>query len=171
MLTHSQVIAPWPWPAAFHHKAPGTSCTLHSWMLRLTFPLSFGSVTPNRSPAFQKRGRVLQHELRWRWDGAAQLVALWSWDVFFSLLLSTCPGDLENQAEVEEKTRLINQVLELQHTLEGKRTASSGSLCFIFYHIMRDIATLLFSPTFEHKYIIYATHQTNVISVNETRIS
>lgn len=28
-------------------------------------------------------------------------------------------GDLENQAELEEKTRLINQVLELQHTLEG----------------------------------------------------
>ncbi|XP_028325821.1 short coiled-coil protein A isoform X1 [Gouania willdenowi] len=27
-------------------------------------------------------------------------------------------GDLENQVEVEEKTRLINQVLELQHTLE-----------------------------------------------------
>ncbi|MEQ2221498.1 hypothetical protein ILYODFUR_016539, partial [Ilyodon furcidens] len=26
--------------------------------------------------------------------------------------------DLENQAELEEKTRLINQVLELQHTLE-----------------------------------------------------
>ncbi|AWP06322.1 putative short coiled-coil protein A-like isoform 2 [Scophthalmus maximus] len=29
-------------------------------------------------------------------------------------------GDMENQVEVEEKTRLINQVLELQHTLEGK---------------------------------------------------
>lgn len=27
-------------------------------------------------------------------------------------------GDLENQVEQEEKTRLINQVLELQHTLE-----------------------------------------------------
>lgn len=27
-------------------------------------------------------------------------------------------GDMENQAEMEEKTRLINQVLELQHTLE-----------------------------------------------------
>ncbi|XP_018601854.1 short coiled-coil protein B isoform X2 [Scleropages formosus] len=27
-------------------------------------------------------------------------------------------GDMENQAELEEKTRLINQVLELQHTLE-----------------------------------------------------
>uniref|UniRef100_A0A3B5QB37 Short coiled-coil protein a n=7 Tax=Cyprinodontiformes TaxID=28738 RepID=A0A3B5QB37_XIPMA len=27
-------------------------------------------------------------------------------------------GDLENQVEMEEKTRLINQVLELQHTLE-----------------------------------------------------
>ncbi|KAM9432030.1 short coiled-coil protein B isoform 2-T2 [Clarias gariepinus] len=26
--------------------------------------------------------------------------------------------DVENQVEVEEKTRLINQVLELQHTLE-----------------------------------------------------
>lgn len=25
----------------------------------------------------------------------------------------------ENQVEMEEKTRLINQVLELQHTLEG----------------------------------------------------
>lgn len=28
-------------------------------------------------------------------------------------------GYLENLAELEEKTRLINQVLELQHTLEG----------------------------------------------------
>lgn len=28
-------------------------------------------------------------------------------------------GDMENQVEQEEKTRLINQVLELQHTLEG----------------------------------------------------
>lgn len=28
-------------------------------------------------------------------------------------------GDMENQVEMEEKTRLINQVLELQHTLEG----------------------------------------------------
>ncbi|XP_076001920.1 short coiled-coil protein B-like isoform X2 [Genypterus blacodes] len=27
-------------------------------------------------------------------------------------------GDMENRAEMEEKTRLINQVLELQHTLE-----------------------------------------------------
>ncbi|XP_060248384.1 short coiled-coil protein isoform X2 [Meriones unguiculatus] len=27
--------------------------------------------------------------------------------------------DAENQVELEEKTRLINQVLELQHTLEG----------------------------------------------------
>ncbi|XP_036430728.1 short coiled-coil protein A isoform X1 [Colossoma macropomum] len=27
-------------------------------------------------------------------------------------------GDMENQVELEEKTRLINQVLELQHTLE-----------------------------------------------------
>lgn len=32
-------------------------------------------------------------------------------------------GDLENQVELEEKTRLISQVLELQNTLEGK-TAS-----------------------------------------------
>lgn len=30
------------------------------------------------------------------------------------------PGDIENQVELEEKTRLINQVLELQNTLEGK---------------------------------------------------
>ncbi|XP_047433620.1 short coiled-coil protein A [Mugil cephalus] len=27
-------------------------------------------------------------------------------------------GDVENQVEMEEKTRFINQVLELQHTLE-----------------------------------------------------
>ncbi|XP_071313182.1 short coiled-coil protein B-like isoform X4 [Trachinotus anak] len=32
--------------------------------------------------------------------------------------MSSDDGDLENQAELEEKTRLINQVLELQHTLE-----------------------------------------------------
>ncbi|KAI5104846.1 short coiled-coil protein B, partial [Silurus meridionalis] len=31
---------------------------------------------------------------------------------------SDVDGDLENQVELEEKTRLINQVLELQNTLE-----------------------------------------------------
>ncbi|KAK1175488.1 short coiled-coil protein B isoform X1 [Acipenser oxyrinchus oxyrinchus] len=31
---------------------------------------------------------------------------------------SDMDGDTENQVEMEEKTRLINQVLELQHTLE-----------------------------------------------------
>ncbi|XP_058889536.1 short coiled-coil protein B-like isoform X1 [Acipenser ruthenus] len=31
---------------------------------------------------------------------------------------SDMDGDTENQVELEEKTRLINQVLELQHTLE-----------------------------------------------------
>ncbi len=30
-------------------------------------------------------------------------------------------GDMENRVEQEEKTRLINQVLELQHTLEGTK--------------------------------------------------
>ncbi|XP_023273633.1 short coiled-coil protein A-like isoform X1 [Seriola lalandi dorsalis] len=37
-------------------------------------------------------------------------------DQYFTM--SSDDGDLENQAELEEKTRLINQVLELQHTLE-----------------------------------------------------
>lgn len=36
-------------------------------------------------------------------------------------------GDVENQVELEEKTRLINQVLELQHTLEGKNKAAFAS--------------------------------------------
>lgn len=49
-----------------------------------------------------------------------ELPLLSACDAFFWLLTFTCPGDLENQAEMEEKTRLINQVLELQHTLEGK---------------------------------------------------
>ncbi|KAK7137765.1 hypothetical protein R3I94_013422 [Phoxinus phoxinus] len=31
---------------------------------------------------------------------------------------SDMDGDIENQVELEEKTRLINQVLELQNTLE-----------------------------------------------------
>ncbi|TKS71998.1 Short coiled-coil protein [Collichthys lucidus] len=35
-----------------------------------------------------------------------------------TLSLYMAAGDMENQAELEEKTRLINQVLELQHTLE-----------------------------------------------------
>ncbi|XP_068177397.1 short coiled-coil protein A isoform X1 [Antennarius striatus] len=36
------------------------------------------------------------------------------------LVIMNCDidGDMENQVEMEEKTRLINQVLELQHTLE-----------------------------------------------------
>ncbi|XP_048826447.1 short coiled-coil protein B isoform X1 [Brienomyrus brachyistius] len=38
-------------------------------------------------------------------------------EVCFSVK-SKMDGDVENQVEVEEKTRLINQVLELQHTLE-----------------------------------------------------
>ncbi|KAG8003794.1 Short coiled-coil protein A [Nibea albiflora] len=37
-------------------------------------------------------------------------------DEYFTM--SSDDGDMENQAELEEKTRLINQVLELQHTLE-----------------------------------------------------
>ncbi|KAM4586127.1 short coiled-coil protein B-like isoform 1-T1 [Fundulus diaphanus] len=37
-------------------------------------------------------------------------------DEYFNM--SSDDGELENQAELEEKTRLINQVLELQHTLE-----------------------------------------------------
>uniref|UniRef100_A0A8C7MDD1 Short coiled-coil protein n=1 Tax=Oncorhynchus kisutch TaxID=8019 RepID=A0A8C7MDD1_ONCKI len=42
-------------------------------------------------------------------------------DVFankFTVCVCVFVGDMENQAELEEKTRLINQVLELQHTLE-----------------------------------------------------
>ncbi len=38
-------------------------------------------------------------------------------------------GDMENQVEQEEKTRLINQVLELQHTLEGLKVFE----CTILY--------------------------------------
>ena len=36
-----------------------------------------------------------------------------------NLTLFLTAVDAENQVELEEKTRLINQVLELQHTLEG----------------------------------------------------
>lgn len=53
-------------------------------------------------------------------------------------------GDMENQVEQEEKSRLINQVLELQHTLEGIKAlfflnASSPSsflslFCFVTQH-------------------------------------
>ncbi|XP_066576217.1 short coiled-coil protein A isoform X2 [Amia ocellicauda] len=38
-------------------------------------------------------------------------------NVYFTMN-SDMDGDTENQVELEEKTRLINQVLELQHTLE-----------------------------------------------------
>lgn len=44
-----------------------------------------------------------------------------------SLFCVCAAGDSENQAELEEKTRLINQVLELQHTLEGKTYAVQAS--------------------------------------------
>lgn len=47
------------------------------------------------------------------------------------IMMLTCivviSGDMENQVEVEEKTRLINQVLELQHTLEGKKNKNKPS--------------------------------------------
>ncbi|NP_001071027.1 short coiled-coil protein A [Danio rerio] len=36
----------------------------------------------------------------------------------YSTMNCEIDGDMENQVEQEEKTRLINQVLELQHTLE-----------------------------------------------------
>ncbi|XP_075832709.1 short coiled-coil protein isoform X1 [Microtus pennsylvanicus] len=39
--------------------------------------------------------------------------------------------DAENQVELEEKTRLINQVLELQHTLEEK----SVTYCILTYSV------------------------------------
>lgn len=45
------------------------------------------------------------------------------------MLLDCLSGDMENQVEMEEKTRLINQVLELQHTLEGDIT-------IIFFHVI-----------------------------------
>lgn len=46
----------------------------------------------------------------------------------------------ENQVEVEEKTRLINQVLELQHTLEGIHTicmflCSQDSMMLYFHSL------------------------------------
>lgn len=37
----------------------------------------------------------------------------------FQMCMRVFSGDMENQVEQEEKMRLINQVLELQHTLEG----------------------------------------------------
>lgn len=50
-------------------------------------------------------------------------------------------GDAENRVEVEEKTRLINQVLELQHTLEGEsypRGISPASRGFFFCYRSRQ---------------------------------
>ena len=46
-----------------------------------------------------------------------------TWQSVHDVWLSrySAAGEMENQAELEEKTRLINQVLELQHTLEGKK--------------------------------------------------
>ncbi|KAG7517974.1 hypothetical protein JOB18_021437 [Solea senegalensis] len=42
------------------------------------------------------------------------------------LTMSSDDGDLENQAELEEKTKLISQVLELQHTLEDLSARVDG---------------------------------------------
>lgn len=47
-------------------------------------------------------------------------------------------GDMENQVEVEEKTRLINQVLELQHTLEGKKKQKQTLLTHKFNFTRRE---------------------------------
>uniref|UniRef100_A0A671N0J5 Short coiled-coil protein B n=1 Tax=Sinocyclocheilus anshuiensis TaxID=1608454 RepID=A0A671N0J5_9TELE len=47
-----------------------------------------------------------------------QKTSLWSCGISSAGLISHCEGDIENQVELEEKTRLINQVLELQNTLE-----------------------------------------------------
>lgn len=44
-------------------------------------------------------------------------------------------GELENQAELEEKTTLINQVLELQHTLEGTDLCKVGLPEFRLYSL------------------------------------
>ncbi|KAI9525262.1 hypothetical protein NQZ68_009942 [Dissostichus eleginoides] len=45
-------------------------------------------------------------------------------DEYFTM--SSDDGEMENQAELEEKTRLINQVLELQHTLEDLSSRVDG---------------------------------------------
>lgn len=42
-------------------------------------------------------------------------------------------GDMENQVEREERTRLINQVLELQHTLEGNTHSYHSHTQLHFY--------------------------------------
>lgn len=49
---------------------------------------------------------------------------------------------MENQAELEEKTRLINQVLELQHTLEGAENLFSLSVSFSLYESLHMFAKL-----------------------------
>ncbi|KAK1791918.1 hypothetical protein P4O66_013894 [Electrophorus voltai] len=49
------------------------------------------------------------------------------WVCSFVFMRLSQQGDMENQVELEEKTRLINQVLELQHTLEVMHRHSNGS--------------------------------------------
>lgn len=48
----------------------------------------------------------------------------------------------ENQVEVEEKTRLINQVLELQHTLEG--TVHKTHVVFLEWELPAVVGQVLF---------------------------
>ncbi|KAL2077740.1 hypothetical protein ACEWY4_027244 [Coilia grayii] len=58
--------------------------------------------------------------------GAYRVAALHSKEEDEYFTMNSDDGDLENQAELEEKTRLINQVLELQHTLEDLSARVDG---------------------------------------------
>lgn len=57
---------------------------------------------------------------------AYRVAALHSKEEYEYFTMNSDDGDLENQAELEEKTRLINQVLELQHTLEDLSARVDG---------------------------------------------
>ncbi|XP_043341825.1 short coiled-coil protein isoform X3 [Cervus canadensis] len=59
--------------------------------------------------------------------------------------------DAENQVELEEKTRLINQVLELQHTLEGP--ALLNFLLMQKYKMMNCLETDCLYPVCKFSYV------------------
>lgn len=57
---------------------------------------------------------------------------------------------MENQVEMEEKTRLINQVLELQHTLEGNTDTHTHHFIFMSWEITPMVQVCMFSNRIYH---------------------
>lgn len=94
------------------------------------------------------------------------------------LPLEMTAGDMENQAELEEKTRLINQVLELQHTLEGAEnlfsllhTCTSVHIQLIWKIMRMSPPPLMHSVLFLGLFVVFIWAEIQGRYTNHTHLS